>query len=63
MPESRKISLESMFFRQILENFGRNLGFSPDFGNFGRNLEIFRSVQVFWVLSRKTETQLVGVGF
>ena len=53
MPESGKISLESMFFRRILENFGRNLGFSPDFGNFGQNLEIFRSVQVFRVLRQE----------
>ena len=53
MPESGKISLESMFFRRILENFGRNLGFSPDFGNFGQNLEIFRSVQVFQVLRQE----------
>ena len=45
--ESGKISPESGFFRWILENFGQNLGFLRDFGNFGRNLEIFQSVRVF----------------
>ena len=56
MPESGKISLDSKFFRRILENFGRNLGFSPDFGNFGQNLEIFRSVRVFRFLRKENQS-------
>ena len=63
MPESGKISLESMFFCRILENFGRNLGFSSDFGNFGQNLEIFRSVQVFRVLRQENRNSTLRSWF
>ena len=54
-------------FWKILAGFWKiltgNWKFLLGSGNFGRNLEIFRSVRVFRVLGEENQNQSAGIGF